>query len=60
MIVDTYSPWLENFGATEYDDEGRYDGREDDFTVPVDLTSRTTTLSTDASRSSPRRRRSVR
>ncbi|MCB7136408.1 metallophosphoesterase [Cellulosimicrobium marinum] len=48
MIVDTYSPWLENFGATEYDDELRYDGREDDFTVPVDLTSRTTTLSTDA------------
>ncbi|WP_069386147.1 metallophosphoesterase [Cellulosimicrobium cellulans] len=48
MIVDTYSPWLENFGATEYDDEQRYDGREDDFTVPVDLTSRTTTLSTDA------------
>lgn len=48
MIVDTYSPWLEDFGATEYDDEQRYDGREDDFTVPVDLTSRTTTLSTDA------------
>lgn len=48
MIVDTYSPWLDDFGATEYDDEQRYDGREDDFTVPVDLTSRTTTLSTDA------------
>ncbi|MGX1576391.1 MULTISPECIES: metallophosphoesterase family protein [Cellulosimicrobium] len=48
MIVDTYSPWLENFGATEYDDEQRYDGREDDFTVPVDLTSRVTSLSTDA------------
>ncbi|WP_454044355.1 hypothetical protein [Cellulosimicrobium sp. Marseille-Q8652] len=48
MIVDTYSPWLSDFGATEYDDEQRYDGREDDFTVPVDLTSRTTTLSTDA------------
>ncbi|MHA7617515.1 metallophosphoesterase family protein [Cellulosimicrobium cellulans] len=48
MIVDTYSPWLENFGATEYDDEQRYDGREDDFTVPVDLTSRVTSLATDA------------
>ena len=48
MIVDTYSPWLADFGATEYDDELRYDGREDDFTVPVDLTSRVTSLSTDA------------
>ncbi|MBD5787186.1 metallophosphoesterase [Cellulosimicrobium terreum] len=48
MIVDTYSPWLDDFAATEYDADGRYDGREDDFTVPVDLTSRTTTLSTDS------------
>ncbi len=48
MIVDTYSPWLANFGATEYDDELRYDGREDDFTVPVDLTSRVTSLVTDS------------
>ncbi|QJW37227.1 metallophosphoesterase [Cellulosimicrobium protaetiae] len=48
MIVDTYSPWLANFGATEYDDEQRYDGGEDDFTVPVDLTSRVTSLETDA------------
>ncbi len=48
MIVDTYSPWLENFGATEYDDRQRYNGLEDDFTVPVDLTTRTTSLATDA------------
>lgn len=48
LVVDTYSPWLENFGATEYDDRRRYNGLEDDFTVPVDLTTRTTTLVTDA------------
>ncbi|MFB7889823.1 metallophosphoesterase [Cellulosimicrobium cellulans] len=48
LVVDTYSPWLENFGATEYDDRKRYNGLEDDFTVPVDLTTRTTTLVTDA------------
>jgi len=48
MIVDTYSPWLGNFGATEYDDRARYNGLEDDFTVPVDLTTRTTSLATDA------------
>jgi hypothetical protein len=48
MTVDTYSPLLDEFGATEYDDEQRYDGSEDDTVVPVDLTSRTTTVSTDS------------
>ncbi|WP_418274963.1 metallophosphoesterase [Isoptericola jiangsuensis] len=46
MTVDTYSPLLGEFGASEHDDEQRYDGSEDDTVVPVDLTSRTTTIST--------------
>ncbi|MBD8080644.1 metallophosphoesterase [Cellulosimicrobium arenosum] len=48
MIVDTYSPWLDDFAATEYDDEQRYNGLEDDFAIPVDLTSRSTSLATDS------------
>lgn len=48
MSVDTYSPLLGEFGATEYDTEHRYDGREDDMVLPVDLTSRTTSFTTDA------------
>jgi hypothetical protein len=47
MIVDTYSPFLDEFGATEYDEDERYDGTEDNMVLPVDLTSRTTTFTTD-------------
>lgn len=48
MIVDTYSPWLGNFGATEFDTDERYNGLEDNFTVPVDLTTRGTSFATDS------------
>jgi len=48
MSVDTYSPFLENFGATEYDDRFRYDGTEDDFKMPIQLQTRKTSFSTDA------------
>ncbi|GAA1055113.1 hypothetical protein GCM10017608_19650 [Agromyces luteolus] len=48
MHVDTYSPLLDEFGATEYDDRRRYDGSEDETVLPVDLTSRVTTLRTDS------------
>ncbi|MEK8227254.1 hypothetical protein NKG05_15960 [Oerskovia sp. M15] len=48
LVVDTYSPWLDNFGATEYDTSDRYNGTEDNFTVPIELATRTTSLQTDA------------
>ncbi|MFI9485577.1 metallophosphoesterase [Promicromonospora sp. NPDC052451] len=48
VSIDTYSPLLGEFGATEYDTEHRYDGREDNMVLPVDLTSRTTSFSTDS------------
>ncbi|MDQ0574450.1 metallophosphoesterase [Agromyces albus] len=48
MNVDTYSPLLDEFGATEYDDRKRYDGTEDNMVLPVDLTSRTTSFHTDS------------
>lgn len=49
MIVDTYSPFLDDFGATEHQGGNRsYDGTEDDMVLPVDLTSRTTSFTTDA------------
>lgn len=48
MIVDTYSPLLANFGATEFDTDGRYNGTEDNMVLPVDLQTRTTTFRTDA------------
>lgn len=47
MSVDTYSPLLKNFGATEYDDRHRYNGLEDDFTIPIDLSTRATSFSTN-------------
>lgn len=57
MSVDTYSPFLDDFGATEYDHGsspkdtpepiGRYNGAEDNLTVPVDLTTRQTSFATD-------------
>ncbi|TDD99064.1 metallophosphoesterase [Jiangella asiatica] len=48
MIVDTYSPLLDEFGATEYDTEGRYNGLEDNMVLPVDLQTRATTFQTDS------------
>ncbi|WP_300683635.1 LamG-like jellyroll fold domain-containing protein [Nocardioides sp.] len=47
MHVDTYSPLLKNFGATEYDTAKRYNGAEDNMVLPVDLSSRTTSFGTD-------------
>ncbi|MCG5469794.1 Ig-like domain repeat protein [Micromonospora sp. LAH09] len=55
MHIDTYSPFLKNFGATEYDirqdgsqTKPRYNGSEDNLTLPVDLTTRKTSFSTDS------------
>ncbi|RIQ14381.1 metallophosphoesterase family protein [Jiangella rhizosphaerae] len=48
LIVDTYSPLLADFGATEFDTNGRYNGDEDNMVLPVDLQTRTTTFQTDA------------
>lgn len=47
VAVDTYSPLLENFGATEYDDRFRYNGTEDDTRLPINLTTRKTSFSSD-------------
>lgn len=48
MIVDTYSPFLDDFGAGEYDPALRYDPEADNMVLPVDLTSRTTSFRTDS------------
>ncbi|GAA2206509.1 hypothetical protein GCM10009850_019670 [Nonomuraea monospora] len=48
LIVDTFSPLLNEFGATEYDPLRRYNGLEDNMVLPVDLSSRTTSLQTDS------------
>ncbi|MFI6761051.1 carbohydrate-binding protein [Micromonospora sp. NPDC050417] len=55
MHIDTYSPFLKNFGATEYDirqdgsqTKPRYNGAEDNLTLPVDLSTRKTSFSTDS------------
>ncbi|WBB70789.1 LamG-like jellyroll fold domain-containing protein [Micromonospora sp. WMMD812] len=48
MSIDTYSPMLNNFGATEYDDRRRYNGAEDNMVLPIDLSSRTTSFGTDS------------
>ena len=55
MHIDTYSPLLDNFGATEYDIRAdgsqtrpRYNGAEDNLTLPVDLTTRQTSFTTDS------------
>ncbi|SCL57673.1 carbohydrate-binding protein [Micromonospora eburnea] len=55
MHIDTYSPFLDNFGATEYDirqdgsqTKPRYNGAEDNLTLPVDLTTRKTSFATDS------------
>ncbi|HWJ08909.1 MAG TPA: LamG-like jellyroll fold domain-containing protein, partial [Nocardioides sp.] len=47
VSIDTYSPHFDDFGATEYDDRKRYNGAEDNLVLPVDLTTRTTSFSTD-------------
>jgi hypothetical protein len=47
MFVDTYSPFLDDFGATEFDTSPRWNGLEDNMVLPVDLTSRTTSITTD-------------
>ncbi|MFU8851530.1 LamG-like jellyroll fold domain-containing protein [Micromonospora sp. SL1-18] len=46
MSIDTYSPMLDNFGATEYDDRKRYNGAEDNMVLPIDLSTRKTSFST--------------
>lgn len=48
MIVDTYSPFLDDFGAGEHDPAMRYDPSADNMVLPVDLTSRTTSFQTDS------------
>ena len=48
VSVDTYSPYMDEFGATEYDKKSRYDGHEDDFRLPVQFQGRTTTFTTDS------------
>ena len=48
LTVDTYSPLLDNFGATEYDDRQRYNGTEDDTRLPIQLETRRTSFSTDS------------
>jgi hypothetical protein len=50
VSVNTYSPYLDDFNATEFDTQpGReYLGSADEFVVPVDLPGRTTDLRTDA------------
>src|SRR5690625_4727205 len=47
LAVDTYSPLLDNFGATEYDDEQRYNGTEDDTRLPIQLETRKTSFATE-------------
>ncbi len=48
MLVDTYSPFLGEFGADEYDPALRYLPEADNMVLPVDLTSRTTSFRTDS------------
>jgi hypothetical protein len=48
MTVDTYSPFLDDFGATEYDPDTRYDEGADNMVLPVDLTSRVTSFTTSS------------
>jgi len=48
VSVDSYSPFLDEYGPTKYDPLSRYNGAEENFTVPIDLVSRTTSFSTSA------------
>jgi LPXTG-motif cell wall-anchored protein len=45
--VNTYSPRLDAMGATNYDPAGRYIAASDEYTAPLSLSSRGTTLMTD-------------
>lgn len=47
LAVDTYSPLLEDFGATEYDDRKRYNGTEDDTRLPIQLETRKTSFASN-------------
>ncbi|MDY3127660.1 MAG: LamG-like jellyroll fold domain-containing protein [Corynebacterium sp.] len=47
VVVNTYSPLLDEFGATDYFTEVKYSPEADEFRIPVQLQSRTTTLETD-------------
>ncbi|GAA1734184.1 hypothetical protein GCM10009746_15700 [Microbacterium paludicola] len=48
MMIDTYSPLLDDFGADEHDPAQRYAPSSDNLVLPVDITSRTTSFRTDA------------
>ncbi|WP_170285001.1 LamG-like jellyroll fold domain-containing protein [Bifidobacterium avesanii] len=48
MSVDAYSPLLNSFNAAQWDTRHRYGRGADDYTVPVQLQTRTTSFSTDA------------
>jgi hypothetical protein len=50
LTVDTYSPYAGDFDTVEYDTQAGRDYTEsaDEFVVPVDLPTRTTSLRTDA------------
>nr|WP_239536892.1 metallophosphoesterase [Arthrobacter roseus] len=50
LSVNTYSPYLDNHNAIEFDTQAGRDYTEsvDEFTVPIDLNSRTTAFRTDA------------
>lgn len=47
LVINAYSPFFDEFGAEQYDKEERYDGRSDELRVPLQLSSRTTSLATD-------------
>ena len=47
LVINAYSPFFDEFGAEQYDKEKRYDGRSDELRVPLQLSSRTTSLATD-------------
>lgn len=48
MVVDTYSPLLDDHNATEYDDRHRYNGHEDEFRVPIQFQTRKTSFATNS------------
>ncbi|MBZ2197886.1 LPXTG cell wall anchor domain-containing protein [Occultella gossypii] len=48
MTVDTYSPFLDNHGASEFHPDGRFNEAADEFTVPVDLATRLTRVNTES------------
>ena len=48
MVVDTYSPLLDDHNATEYDDRQRYNGHEDEFRVPIQFQTRKTNFETNS------------